>query len=180
MDTKEKILSTSFKLFINNGYHNTSMQQLVEASKMSKGAFYHYFKSKNDLYSQVIKQYFLSFYKEVDWEKYKQAELSIREIEQEIQNFYLSFIPKIMALNEKGVSEYYVMYFEAFNLLPEFKKEVQKFYENLTTVIINATDNNTEPIKIATKLIAKYEGILFLLAIYPNRKINELIEQIAE
>lgn len=85
-----------------------------------------------------------------------------------------------MVLTEKGVSEYYIMYFEAFNLLPEFKKEVQKFYENLTKVIINATDNKTEPIKIATKLIAKYEGILFLQAIYPNRKINELIEQIAE
>lgn len=61
MDTKEKILSTSFKLFVNNGYHNTSMQQLVETSKMSKGAFYHYFKGKNDLYRQVINQYFFVF-----------------------------------------------------------------------------------------------------------------------
>lgn len=180
MNSKEKILSTAFKLFINNGYHNTSMQQLVEASKLSKGAFYHYFKSKNDLYNQVIEHYFLSFYKEVDWETYEQMELSVEQIEQEIQKFYLNFVPKILSLTEKGFSEYYIMYFEAYNLLPEFKQEVQKFYKNLEKIIINAKNNKTESLKIATTMVSKYEGILFLLAIRPNLKINDLMEQISE
>ena len=43
------------------------MQQLVEASGFSKGAFYHHFKNKNDLYKEVINQYFLQFYTAVDW-----------------------------------------------------------------------------------------------------------------
>lgn len=180
MDTREKIVMTAFKLFVNNGFHNTTMQQLVEASKMSKGAFYHYFKSKNDLYTQVINQYFLTFYKEVDWEKYNEMELSIKQIEIEIQKFYLNFVPKISSLTEKGLSEYYIMYFEAYNLLPEFKQEVQKFYKNLEKVILNATDNKTEQLKTATRIVAKFEGILFLLAINPNLKIKDLLEQIIE
>lgn len=180
METKEKILFTAFKLFANNGYHNTSMQQLVEASKMSKGAFYHYFKSKSDLYNQVINEYFLTFYKQVDWEMYEEMRLSLKQIETEMQKFYLNFVPEILSLTEKGLSKYYIMYFEAYDLLPEFKQEVQKFYKNLEKIILNATDNKTEPLKTATKMISKYEGILFLLAIYPNRNIKELLEQIAE
>ncbi len=179
MTSKEKILSTAFKLFVNHGYHNTSMRQLVEASGMSKGAFYHYFKSKSELYDQVISQYFLSFYKEVDWKKYEEINLSVKEIEHEMQQFYLNFVPQIVALTEKGISEYYIMYFEAFNLLPEFKREVQKFYKNLEQLFLNARDNKEQPLQTATKIVAKYEGLLFMMAIDPQLSIEDLIARVS-
>ncbi|MGV6860617.1 MAG: TetR/AcrR family transcriptional regulator [Putridiphycobacter sp.] len=178
MNRKEQILTTSFKLFVNHGYHNTSIQQLIEASEMSKGAFYHYFKSKNDLYNQIIEQYFLSFYRAVDWQNYEPLELTISNIETEIQQFYLNFVPKILALTEKGFSEYFIMYFEAFHIHSEFKKEIQEFYKNLEKLLINAVDNKIEPKKLATKIIAKYEGILFLLAVDSNQNIKDLLNRI--
>lgn len=180
METKEKILLVAFRLFINNGYHNTSMQQLVNASKLSKGAFYHYFKSKNDLYKQVINRYFLSFYLEIDWSSYNQKELTIKEIQKEIQKFYLNFVPQILSITKNGMSEYYIMYFEAFSILPEFKNAVQEFYRNLEYLLIKAVDNNENPNKKATTVIAKYEGILFLLAINPSLEIKILLNQISE
>lgn len=47
--TKKKILDTAWKLFEKKGYDSTSVNMIVEKSKVSKGAFYHYFASKTDL-----------------------------------------------------------------------------------------------------------------------------------
>ncbi len=174
METKEKILLIAYKLFINNGYHNTSMQKLVEISGLSKGAFYHHFKNKKDIYSQVVENYFLSFYRNVNWEKYEEFEMSIKEIETEIKHFYLSFLPQILPITENGMSRYFVMYFEAFNLLPQFKKEVQGFYKKLEIILINATDNKEKSKNKAIEIISKYEGLLFLLAINPKLSLKEI------
>ena len=43
--SKGKIIDAAMKLFLEKGYENTTMQDIVEASGMSKGAIYHYFKS---------------------------------------------------------------------------------------------------------------------------------------
>lgn len=176
METKEKILLIAYKLFVNNGYHHTSMQKLVEVSGLSKGAFYHHFKNKKDIYAQVIEHYFLSFYRTVDWEKYKALEMTIKDIETKIKYFYLSFLPQILPITENGMSRYFVMYFEAFNLLPEFKKEVQIFYENLEFVLINATDNKEKSKNKAIEIISKYEGLLFLMAINSELSLEEILE----
>ena len=180
MNTKEKILQDAYIVFINNGFHNTSMQQLVEASKLSKGAFYHYFKSKNELYKQVVNQYFLSFYTAVNWNDYQNEQLTIKDVTTAIERFYLNFVPKIISTTDSGMSKYYIMYFEAYNLLPEFKTIVQDFYENLKNILKKATDNTEELDKKATEIIAKYEGLLFLLAINPDLKIEMLLKQISE
>ena len=177
METKEKILSASYQLFINQGFHNTSMQQLVEVSGFSKGAFYHYFKNKNDLYKEVINCYFLQFYYSIDWNVYFENKMTIKEIEERIQDFYLDFIPRILSFTENGMSAYYIMYFEAFTLLPHFKVEIKKFYYNLEKLIVNAVDNIEKSKKTATDIIARYEGYLFLLAINPDLDIKSLFEQ---
>lgn len=176
METKEKILLIAYKLFINNGYHNTSMQQLVEVSGLSKGAFYHHFKNKKDIYSKVIEHYFLSFYRTVNWEQYTSITMTIKDIENEIKHFYLSFLPQILPITEDGMSRYFVLYFEAFNLLPEFKKEVQAFYKNLEEILIHATDNPKKSKNKALEIISKYEGLLFLMAINPKITLKEVFK----
>ena len=180
MDTKEKILLVSYQQFINKGFHNTSMQQLVEASGFSKGAFYHHFKNKNDLYKEVINHYFLQFYHSVDWSSYAKAEMTLKDIEEKIQDFYLGFIPQILSITENGMSAYYIMYFEAFTILPHFKEEIKKFYRNLEYLLTHAKDNGERSKKTATQIIAKYEGILFLLAINPAVNIQTLLKQIKD
>ena len=45
-NTKSKIVSAAWKLFYENGFENTTIDEIVELSHTSKGSFYHYFKSK--------------------------------------------------------------------------------------------------------------------------------------
>ena len=45
----EKLMHASVELFAEHGYAQTSVQQIVDAAGVTKGALYHYFKSKDDL-----------------------------------------------------------------------------------------------------------------------------------
>ncbi|MFC1898189.1 TetR/AcrR family transcriptional regulator [Candidatus Cloacimonadota bacterium] len=46
---RNEILMKAQELFYTNGYNNTSVSMVIEALGISKGAFYHYFKSKEEL-----------------------------------------------------------------------------------------------------------------------------------
>jgi TetR/AcrR family acrAB operon transcriptional repressor len=52
--TVENILSVSAKLFVEKGYEKTSVQDITDALGMSKGAIFHHFKSKEDIFNAVI------------------------------------------------------------------------------------------------------------------------------
>lgn len=47
--TKQKILNCALQLFKENGYYNVSVDEIVAKAKSSKGAFYNYFTSKDEL-----------------------------------------------------------------------------------------------------------------------------------
>ena len=51
---KREIIETAFNLFVQNGYERTSVQQIIDTLGISKGTFYHHFKSKDDLLDAVI------------------------------------------------------------------------------------------------------------------------------
>ena len=47
--TKSKIVKAAWTLFHKNGYEQTTVDEIIVASKTSKGTFYHYFKGKEAL-----------------------------------------------------------------------------------------------------------------------------------
>lgn len=178
MKTKNIIIEISFKLFLDKGYKNASMSDLVKATKLSKGAFYHHFKNKETLYQEVIDTYFLAYYSQIDWKSLNN--LSVSEIELMIKEFYNSFIPEIMAITEKGMSRYFIMFFEAYETYPKFKDIVRKFYKELKIRLTKEYKKKgiKKPEIEAIRLITKYEGILFWFAIYPEEKANKMIAEL--
>ena len=48
-NTKGKIISAAWKLFYEQGYENTTVEDILDASGTSKGTFYHYFEGKDAL-----------------------------------------------------------------------------------------------------------------------------------
>lgn len=49
----QRLLATATKLFAEQGYDRTSVQEIVDAAGVTKGALYHYFGSKEDLLHEV-------------------------------------------------------------------------------------------------------------------------------
>ena len=52
-NTKGKIVSAAWQLFYRQGYDDTTIDEIVEASGTSRGSFYHYFEGKDDLLSSL-------------------------------------------------------------------------------------------------------------------------------
>ncbi|MBR3438307.1 MAG: TetR/AcrR family transcriptional regulator [Clostridia bacterium] len=52
-NTKAKIVNAAWKLFYEQGYENTSVEEIVYESGTSRGSFYHYFEGKDDLLNSL-------------------------------------------------------------------------------------------------------------------------------
>ncbi len=53
-NTRRAIVEASLRLFAQRGYHGTSVAQIAQATGLTKGALYWYFKGKEDLFLTVI------------------------------------------------------------------------------------------------------------------------------
>ena len=51
--TKQTLLDTAVRLFSAVGYAETSLQELVDEAGLTKGAFYHHYKSKEEILRQI-------------------------------------------------------------------------------------------------------------------------------
>ena len=51
--TKSKIIKAAWNHFYKNGYEQTTVEDIINASKTSKGTFYHYFKGKEALLNSL-------------------------------------------------------------------------------------------------------------------------------
>jgi len=55
-ETKSRIIQAARTLFSTHGCQNTTIVDIITASGITKGGFYHYFKSKEDLCTTLISQ----------------------------------------------------------------------------------------------------------------------------
>ena len=53
-NTKGKIISAAWHLFYEQGYDNTTVDDIIFESETSKGSFYHYFNGKDALLSTLM------------------------------------------------------------------------------------------------------------------------------
>lgn len=52
-NTIGKIVSAAWELFYEQGYEDTTVEEIIELSQTSKGSFYHYFEGKDALLSTL-------------------------------------------------------------------------------------------------------------------------------
>lgn len=73
MTNKEKILHAAMAEFTTAGYNKTSVNKLIEITGLSKGTFYHYFKSKEEVLDAIINTFTdqLAHFVQLNIEKYR-------------------------------------------------------------------------------------------------------------
>ena len=57
-EVKGKIVQSARRLFNRHGFDNVSLKQIMSAAGLTHGAFYSYFESKSDLYTEVLGCFF--------------------------------------------------------------------------------------------------------------------------
>lgn len=56
-ETERKIIQAALELFVRNGYHGTSIDEIMKKVGLSKGALYAHFSSKGELLLRIIEEF---------------------------------------------------------------------------------------------------------------------------
>lgn len=51
---KRELLQIAYRMFLSQGYENTSVDEIIEAAGIAKGTYYYYFQSKEQMLEAVI------------------------------------------------------------------------------------------------------------------------------
>jgi TetR/AcrR family transcriptional repressor of nem operon len=86
---KKAIINSARKLFNRSGFDNVSLQEIMAGAGLTHGGFYSYFKTKSDLYAQVLGCFFTDPNWKSCWEGVK-VDLSSTDVGSQVVRAYLS------------------------------------------------------------------------------------------
>ncbi len=95
--TRVQIEDAAIELFMENGYHGTSMRQIAEHAGLALGGIYNHFKSKDEIFEAII----------VDKHPYKRILPFILEAEGDTMEEFLSNAARVV-IKELTSQPYYV------------------------------------------------------------------------
>lgn len=162
-DTKTHILKTSLVLFLQKSYKEVTMNEIVRKTGLSKGAFYHYFKSKEELYKEIVTMFFN--FGTINYSKLNQASLYdfftdyINHMESAFRNIYQLTGTEA---NDGINLNFMMIMFEAIKKFPEFLKKEVEIYEKSMDVWITVIDNAKKNKEIVSSKPSKEIADLFL------------------
>lgn len=199
MTTKEKIVETAFRLFLRWGYNAVSVNTITAAAKISKGGFYHHFKSKRELYEIVLDKYYIDFY-EAAINILKQPAPEAKKSYEDVLAFFnplknnLSFqLKKSRPLPSKSVNtDYKFVYLvmDGINLYPSVRTRISSMYQKLvdefTVLFQKAVENgeisaSVDPQEKAIALVHLLEGAYDIALLSPGlmtaEKYNHIFQR---
>ncbi len=168
--TRERILKTSFNLFLSHGYDGTSLSRIVGASNVSKGAFYHHFASKADIYGEVVHRFFVGPLLQFDTAELR--DMSPRKARSTLKSFYRTLPDLVARTTDQDMTRYFSMMFEAISRLPDFRRDISRLYSQLHKDLSRAFARGQKPTKrqkrLARRFLARMEGEIYLSAVMDN------------
>lgn len=174
-ERRAQIIQAALACFTRKGYNNTTMDDIVTKSGLSKGTLYWYFKSKDDLFVQAIASFF------VDW-----GEESVAALEQ-----FPTASDKLRALAQWlvdfcGKAEGFLSLFLEFWASSPRREEAGQLwvdmlgqYKDLIVEIIEEGVRNGEfkPVdakQLVWALMAAYDGLAAYIMFVPDLDLERI------
>ena len=143
--TKEHIILTAFKLFLQKGFKDVTMSMLVKATGLSKGAFYHYFENKEQLFVETLDNLFFSitpFSKELivnpDVSFYDYMKMYIDNVKK-MSTMISSYVGK-----ESTGMGYYRLMLDVSNYTPDFHEKIKRSSKNELAFWLKIVENGVK------------------------------------
>jgi len=165
-DSKEYIVLIASRLFLQKSYKEVTMKELVEKTGMSKGAFYHYFKSKEEIFFESLKFFHNAL--ERDFGSYSQ--ISLKKFYNDYLNETIHMTRKYFKNFENESSEcvitinHFSLVFDALRQFPEYKRKIEEVYKSELSFwiqIIKTARSNGE-IKTSVSDVKTAEMFIYL------------------
>ncbi len=120
-NTREHILNITFKLFLQKSFKEVTLKEIVDATGLSKGAFYHYFTSKEQLFLELVDEVFSLIF-DVPYDRFNKESL---------YNFYIDYVnyhTENLKRKNSGVPgfNYISLIFDAIKLFPDFQEKLNE------------------------------------------------------
>jgi len=132
-DTKEYIIDVAYKLFLTQSYEAVSISDISNAIGFTKGALYHHFKNKEELFHAVIDKHFPLTSMSLDYEN-----ISLKEY----TDACIEHIHKLLKETITSNEEFTPVNFLA--LIVDSFRHYEGFVEKKSTII----DNDVEKAKV--------------------------------
>ncbi len=129
-DTKTHILMVSLKLFLQKNFKEVTMKEIVRETGLSKGAFYHYFESKEKLFYEII-DYFFAAILEYDFKQLPNDSLQhfYQANAEQLNTLRFQFLSKEKDDGEDFINlNFFALLFDAFKLFPEFRSQMEAYH----------------------------------------------------
>ena len=130
LDSRQEILRTAARLFQQQGYDATSMNDVAAALKLSKGGLYHHFQGKDEILFDLMNQAM-----DITEERVVNAVRGIVDPEERLRSLIRRHIEVVLSLRDREIT---VMLHENHPLPPPLrrrinarKKDYVHFVENL-------------------------------------------------
>jgi TetR/AcrR family transcriptional repressor of nem operon len=124
----------ALKLFLEKSYKAVTFQELMEKTGFSKGAFFYYFKNKQEIFEAAIDMY-INRFATVDFTQLSQTSMrdfldAYFEVVKRIRSGF--FAPEFMF-----AANHYSLVFEALRIIPDFKSKVNHHEDKAIAAWIN-------------------------------------------
>jgi TetR/AcrR family transcriptional repressor of nem operon len=132
MTLKETIIHESMKLFSLNGFLGTSIDDILSASNSSKGGFYNHFKSKEDLFLEVMDEA-RKIWRDRNLKGLSQNQDALTNIKKLLINFRDVYLKNSESF--PGGCIFIMLMVEVKNQRPHLSKEIKKGFVGLKNMI---------------------------------------------
>lgn len=163
-DTRSHILMVSLRLFLQKSFKEVTMKEIVEKTGMSKGAFYHYFTSKEQLFHEIIQTFFTAI-----------LEFNFSALPGDsLQHFYREYADRVNTLRYRFLSaggsgkedfinlNFFALLFDALKLFPEFREKMEEYHRKETAAWMEMIQKARESGKIRSPLSDHQIARIFL------------------
>jgi AcrR family transcriptional regulator len=124
-DTREFIIDQAHGLFLNRSYEAVSINDISKAIGFTKGALYHHFRNKEDLFKAVIDKY-LKIYGLTS----VNMNISLAEHIRQVVEHSKLLVKNIFAENQPFVPVNYLsLFIDAFRHYPDFFNEKKQLFQ---------------------------------------------------
>ncbi|RJP70737.1 MAG: TetR/AcrR family transcriptional regulator [Candidatus Abyssobacteria bacterium SURF_17] len=129
--TRDRIVWTAAELFRKNGFHNTSLSQILKAARLTKGGFYFHFRSKEELGDAVI-EYMREFWIHNVLEEVEKEKGALKKIERMFEIMIKTHEGNVF----HGCALLAVLTAEMMEVEQHFSERLRKIYANWKASIV--------------------------------------------